>query len=80
MLLPKLRGAGMDLERVRRQAVGLRCPLQRLVRRSRTAHQSHSPQRSGADFLELKWLESDPDVPDGKWFKRFKNGFLAGNG
>jgi hypothetical protein len=36
---------------------------------------------SSSDFLELKhWLESDPDVPDGKWFKRFETGFLAGNG
>jgi hypothetical protein len=36
---------------------------------------------SSSDFLELKhWLESDPDVPDGKWFKRFKGGILAGNG
>ena len=36
---------------------------------------------SGSDFLELKhWLESDPDVPDGKWFKRFRTGYLAGNG
>jgi hypothetical protein len=25
-------------------------------------------------------LESDPNVPDGKWFKRFKSGFLAGSG
>lgn len=36
---------------------------------------------SSSDFLELKhWLESDPDVPDGKRFKRFKSGVLAGNG
>jgi hypothetical protein len=36
---------------------------------------------SSSDFLELKhWLESDPDVPDGKWFKRLKSGSLAGNG
>ncbi len=36
---------------------------------------------SSADFLELKhWLESDPDVPQGKWFKRFKTGCLAGQG
>ena len=36
---------------------------------------------SSSDFLELKrWLESDPDVPEGKWFKRFKSGVLAGNG
>lgn len=36
---------------------------------------------SEADFLELKhWLESDPDVPDGKWYRRFKTGILAGNG
>jgi hypothetical protein len=36
---------------------------------------------SSTDFLELKhWLESDPVVPDGKWFKRFKSGILAGKG
>lgn len=36
---------------------------------------------SSSDFLELKhWLESDPDVPNGKRYKRFKNGALAGNG
>jgi hypothetical protein len=34
-----------------------------------------------ADFLELKhWLESDPDVAKGKWYKRFKTGTLAGKG
>ena len=34
-----------------------------------------------SDFLKGKhWLESDPDVPDGKWYKRFKTGTLAGNG
>lgn len=34
-----------------------------------------------ADFMELKhWLESDPTVPDGKWYKRFKKFILAGNG
>jgi len=33
------------------------------------------------DFLELKhWLESDPDVPEGTWFKRFKNFILVGQG
>jgi hypothetical protein len=36
---------------------------------------------SSSDFLELKhWLESDPDVPNGKWFKPFRSGFLAGKG
>ena len=36
---------------------------------------------SSSDFLELKhWLESDPIVPHGKWFKRFKSGLLAGDG
>ena len=36
---------------------------------------------SSADFLELKhWLESDPDVPKGKWYKRFNTGTLAGKG
>ena len=29
-----------------------------------------------AEFL----AESDPDVPDGKWYKHFKTGTLAGNG
>jgi hypothetical protein len=34
-----------------------------------------------SDFLELKhWLESEPDVPHGKWYKRFKTGTLAGSG
>ncbi len=38
--------------------------------------------RIGAsDFLELKhWLETDPDVPPGKWYKRFKTFTLAGEG
>ena len=36
---------------------------------------------SSEDFLELKhWLESDPEVPVGKWYKRFNSGILAGNG
>jgi hypothetical protein len=36
---------------------------------------------AAADFLELKhWLESDPDVPNGEWYKRFKTGTLAGRG
>ena len=34
-----------------------------------------------SDILELKhWLESDPTVPAGKWFKRFQTGILAGKG
>ncbi len=34
-----------------------------------------------SDFLELKhWLESEPNVPDGKWYKCFKTGILAGEG
>ncbi len=38
-------------------------------------------QKAAANFLELKhWLESDPDVPAGKWYKRFKRFTLAGNG
>jgi len=33
------------------------------------------------DFVELKhWLESDPDVPNGRWYKRFRNFTLAGRG
>jgi hypothetical protein len=26
------------------------------------------------------WLESNPDVSAGKWFKRFESGVLAGTG
>ena len=33
------------------------------------------------DFTELKhWLESDPDVPPGMWYKRFDKFTLAGEG
>lgn len=33
------------------------------------------------DFLELKhWLESDPEVPEGMWYKRFRRFTLAGEG
>ena len=36
---------------------------------------------SAEDFLELKhWVESDPDVPNGEWYKRFRTGMLAGHG
>ena len=41
----------------------------------------HDGRISATDFLEPKhWLESDPDVPQGKWYKRFKTGTLAGKG
>ena len=34
-----------------------------------------------ADFVELKhFLESDGDVPQGMWFKRFKHLTLVGEG
>jgi len=33
------------------------------------------------DFLDLKhWLEADPDVPAGLWYKRFRRFTLAGDG
>jgi hypothetical protein len=33
------------------------------------------------DFTELKrWLESDPDVPPGLWYKRFAKFTLVGKG
>ena len=36
---------------------------------------------AAGDFIELKhWLESDADVPEGMWFKRFPNFTLAGEG
>lgn len=34
-----------------------------------------------ADLTELKhWLESEPEVPPGMWYKRFNNFTLAGEG
>jgi hypothetical protein len=36
---------------------------------------------SVADFEQLKdWLDSDPDVPQGLWYKRFPKFTLAGEG
>jgi len=36
---------------------------------------------STRDFMELKrWLESDVEVPSGKWYKRFSNFTLVGEG
>jgi hypothetical protein len=36
---------------------------------------------SVADFDALQdWLTSNPDVPDGKWYKRFPRFTLAGEG
>ena len=36
---------------------------------------------AAADFVGLKrWLESDVEVPSGKWYKRFANFTLAGEG
>jgi hypothetical protein len=33
------------------------------------------------DFTELKhWLESEPEVPVGPWYKRFREFTLAGEG
>ena len=33
------------------------------------------------DFTDLKhWLESEPDVPTGMWYKRFRKFTLAGEG
>jgi hypothetical protein len=49
--------------------------LDHLLKRYREGRIQHS------DLLELKhWLESNPDVPSGKWYKRFKTGTLAGSG
>ncbi|HEY3443171.1 MAG TPA: hypothetical protein VGK29_20600 [Paludibaculum sp.] len=34
-----------------------------------------------AEFLALKQrIDSDPDVSEGKWYKRFRSFTLAGNG
>lgn len=31
-------------------------------------------------LIMLRWLEADPTVPDGKWFKRFDGFILCGEG
>jgi hypothetical protein len=28
----------------------------------------------------LRWLDTDPTVPEGKWFKRFEDFFVCGEG
>jgi len=36
---------------------------------------------TAADFLELKhWIDSDPIVPEGLWYKRFRHFTLVGRG
>jgi hypothetical protein len=49
--------------------------LQHLIERFRDG------RISVEDFTELKhWLESEPDVPAGKWYKRFRKFTLAREG
>jgi hypothetical protein len=49
--------------------------LEHLIRRY------HEGRIQSSDLLELKqWMESEPTVPDGDWFKRFKTGTLTGHG
>ena len=31
-------------------------------------------------FLLAQWLDSDPEVPDGKWFKKFSGLTVCGEG
>ena len=41
----------------------------------------HDGRIAESDLLELRrWVESTPDVPEGKWYKRFRTGTLAGKG
>ena len=36
---------------------------------------------TAAQFVQLAiWLNSDPDVPDGKWFRRFPDFTICGEG
>jgi hypothetical protein len=38
-------------------------------------------QISAADLIALRdWLDSNPEVPAGDWFKRFENFFICGRG
>jgi hypothetical protein len=38
-------------------------------------------QISGDDLIALRdWLDSNPEVPVGDWFKTFENFFICGNG
>ncbi len=41
----------------------------------------HEGRIQSSDLLELKrWMESEPTVPNGEWYKRFKTGILARHG
>lgn len=52
-----------------------------LLHRIKATQRYREGRIKGSDFIELKhWLESDPTVPEGKWYKRFKKFTLAGNG
>lgn len=36
---------------------------------------------SSEDLTQMaRWLDTDPDVPDGKWFKKFSGFVLCGEG
>ena len=55
-----------------------RLPRAVLDHLSERAHQRKI--RSEQIFVMLSWLETDPTVPDGKWFKRFEGFVLCGEG
>jgi hypothetical protein len=41
----------------------------------------HDGRIQASDLVELKkWMESNPEVKSGKWYKRFNTGTLAGKG
>lgn len=45
------------------------------------AERAHQRQiREEQILIMLRWLETDPTVPDGKWFKRFDGFVLCGEG
>jgi len=41
----------------------------------------HQRQTTGSQLREfLKWLDAQPEVPQGKWFKRFAGMIVCGEG
>ena len=62
------------MPRVRRQNVPPAL-IQHLLNRIQT-------RRLPASQLELlsKWLDTEPDVPEGKWYKRFSGMTVSGEG
>jgi hypothetical protein len=62
------------MPRVRREGIP-EAVMAHLIKRVR--EREVSPSQLG---LLAQWLDSDPEVPEGKWFKRFPEMIVCGEG